>query len=83
MPYLLHIYSNCYADKKIGKIALNSEVFLGKLFQKKANACLIAEPWQSLNQQHPQLNGTKRVKFEIVYARVHLLNEGELYKMDQ
>ncbi len=31
-----------------------------------------------MNQQQPQLNETKRV-----YARVHLLNEGGLYKMDQ
>ncbi len=44
MPHLLHIYSNCYADKTIWKFALNSEVFLGKLFQKKANARLFAEP---------------------------------------
>ncbi len=36
-----------------------------------------------MNQRHPQLNGTKRVELEIVYARVHLLNEGGLYKMDQ
>ncbi len=36
-----------------------------------------------VNQQHPQLNGTKRVELEIVYARVHLLNEGGLYKIDQ
>ncbi len=35
------------------------------------------------NQQHPQLNGTKSVELDIVYARVHLLNEGGLYKMDQ
>ncbi len=37
----------------------------------------------SVNQQHPQLNGTKSVELEIVYARVHLLNEGQLYQMDQ
>ncbi len=36
-----------------------------------------------MNQQQPQLNGTKSVEFEIVYARVHLLNEIGLYKMDQ
>ncbi len=36
-----------------------------------------------MNQKHPQLNGTKSVELEIVYARVHLLNEGGLYKMDQ
>ncbi len=36
-----------------------------------------------MNQQHPQLNGTKSVKLEIVYVRVHLLNEGRLYKMDE
>ncbi len=34
-----------------------------------------------MNQQHPQLNGTKSV--ELVYARVHLLNQGGLYKKDQ
>ncbi len=34
-----------------------------------------------MNQQHPQLNGTKIVALEIVYARVHLLNECGLYKM--
>ncbi len=60
------------------KNALNSEVFLLNLFQKKANTRLV-----SVNQQHPQLNGTKRVELEIVYARVHFLNEGGLYKMDQ
>ncbi len=43
MQYLLHIYSNCYADKTIWKNALNSEVFLRNLFQKKANARLVAE----------------------------------------
>ncbi len=37
----------------------------------------------SVNLQHPQLNGTKSVELEIVYARVHLLNEGGLHKMDQ
>ncbi len=37
----------------------------------------------SVNQQHPQLIDTKSVALEIVYARVHLLNEGGLYKMDQ
>ncbi len=36
-----------------------------------------------MNQQHPHLNGTKSVELEIVYVRVHLLNEGGLYKMDQ
>ncbi len=36
-----------------------------------------------MNQQHSQLNGAKSVELEIVYARVHLLNEGGLYKMDQ
>ncbi len=36
-----------------------------------------------MNQQHPQLNGTKSVELEIGYARVHLLNEGGLYKMDK
>ncbi len=36
-----------------------------------------------MNQQHSQLNGTKNVELEIVYARVHLLNEDGLYKMDQ
>ncbi len=36
-----------------------------------------------MNQQHPQLNGTKSVELEIVYARVHLLNEGGFYKMDK
>ncbi len=35
-----------------------------------------------MNQQQPQLNGTKS-EFEIVYARVHLLNEIGLYKIDQ
>ncbi len=35
-----------------------------------------------MNQRHTQLNGTKRVELEIVYARVHLLNEGGLHKMD-
>ncbi len=30
-----------------------------------------------------QLNGTKSVELQIVYVRVHLLNEGGLYKMDQ
>ncbi len=29
------------------------------------------------------MNGTKSVELEIVYVRVHLLNEGGLYKMDQ
>ncbi len=54
MPHLLHIYSNFYAEKKSlfdktkkRKNALNSEVFLGKLFQKKANARLFAEPRRS------------------------------------
>ncbi len=36
-----------------------------------------------MNLQHPQLNGTKSVDLDIVYARVHLLNEGGLYKIDQ
>ncbi len=57
----------------VRKNSLNSEVFLGKLFQKKANASFFAEV-VSVNQQHPQLNRTKRVELEIVYARVHLLN---------
>ncbi len=35
-----------------------------------------------MNQQHPQLNGTQSIELEIVNARVHLLNEGRLYKMD-
>ncbi len=49
MPYLLHIYSNCYADKTVCKEnALNSEVFLGKLFQKKARERFFAEPRLSL-----------------------------------
>ncbi len=36
-----------------------------------------------MNQQHAQLNGAKHVELEIVYARVHLLDEGGLYKMDK
>ncbi len=36
-----------------------------------------------MNQQHPQLNGTQSIELEIVNARVHLLNEGGLYKMDR
>ncbi len=36
-----------------------------------------------MNQQHTQLNGAKHVELEIVYARVHLLDEGGLYKMDK
>ncbi len=67
----------------VRKNALNSEVFLGKLFQKKANAHLCWAAAVSVNQQHPQLNGTKSVELEIVYEQVHLLNEGALYKMDQ
>ncbi len=35
-----------------------------------------------MNQQPPQLNNTKSVEL-IIYARVHLLNESRLYKMDQ
>ncbi len=50
--------------------------FWGNLFKRK-------QTHVSLDQQHPQLNGTKSVELEIVYARVHLLNEGGLYKMDQ
>ncbi len=30
-----------------------------------------------------KLNGTKSVELDIVYARVHLLNEGGLYKIYQ
>ncbi len=65
----------------VRKNVLNSEIFLGKPFQKKTNACLFAEAAVLVNQQHPQLNGTKIVALEIVYARVHLLNECGLYKM--
>ncbi len=54
----------------VRKNALNSQVFLGKLFQKKANARLFAEPRAvSVNQQHPQQNRTKSVELEIVYAQ--------------
>ncbi len=36
MPYLLHMYPNCYADKTISKEkCLNSKVFLGKLKKKR------------------------------------------------
>ncbi len=38
---------------------------------------------ETVNQQQPQLNGTKSVELEIGYAWLHLLNEGVLYKMDQ
>ncbi len=36
-----------------------------------------------MNSQHPQLNGTKIVELEVVYMRVHLLNEGGLFKMEK
>ncbi len=54
----------------VRKHALNSKVFLGKLFQKKANARLFSEPQKSF-------------EFEIVYARAHFLNEDRLYKTDK
>ncbi len=50
----------------VRKNALNSEVFLGKLFQKKANARLLAEPRAvSVNQQHPQQNEQKVLNLKL------------------
>ncbi len=66
----------------VKKNALNSNS--GKTFSKECKRT--RRFWAaavSVNQQHPQLNGTKSVELEIGYARVHLLNEGGLYKMDQ
>ncbi len=77
MPHLLHIYLNIYADKTVRKNALYS--ISGETFSKESKRMSLC--WAaavSVNQQHPQLNGTKSV-----YARLHLLNEGRLYKMDQ
>ncbi len=59
----------------VRKVALNRQIFLGNFFKRKQTLV-------SVNQQHPQLNGTKSVELEIVYARVHMLNESGLYKMD-
>ncbi len=53
-------------------------VFLGKRFQKKANACLFAEPRRS-----PWISSIHNWMEQSVYARLHLLNEGRLYKIDQ
>ncbi len=50
----------------VRKNALNSKVFLGKLFQKKANARLFAEPRAvSVNQQHPQQNEQKVLNLKL------------------
>ncbi len=52
------------------KNALNSKVFLGKPFQKKANAqellsiIFLSRGAVMVNQQQPQLNGTKSVELE-------------------
>ncbi len=68
-PYLLHIYSNCYADKTICKEKyIKKQSISGEIFQKKANTRLFAEPVVLVHQHHPQLNGTKIVELEIVYA---------------
>lgn len=33
-------------------------------------------------QQHPELNEQKWLNLKNVFAQMHLLNEGRLYKMD-
>ncbi len=85
MPYLLHIYSNCYADKTMNKeICITQQIISGETLSKESKRTSLC--WAvavSVNQLHPQLNGTKSVELEIVYALVHLLNEGGLYKMDK
>ncbi len=55
------------------KNALNSKVFLGKLFQKKTHTArkrtsLCWAAAVSVNQQHPQLNGTKSVELDCLCA---------------
>ncbi len=60
---------NCISGKTLSKESKGTRLFWASAV--------------SVNQQHPQLNGTKSVELEIVYAAwVHLLNEGRL-KMDQ
>ncbi len=66
----------------VRKNALNS--ISGETFSKESKRTrLFWAAAVSVNLQHPQVNGTKSVELDIVYARVHLLNEGGLYKIDQ
>ncbi len=67
----------------VRKNAFNGEVFLGKLFQEKANARDFTEPRRSLwiSNIHNWME-QKVLNFKL-FAWVHMLNEGGLYKMDK
>ncbi len=80
--------TSCHTFYTFTQIVMLIKQFIAKYFwgtfskeSKHTSLC-----WATavlVNPQHSQLNGTKSVELEIVYAQVHLLNEGRLYKMDQ
>ncbi len=82
MPYLLHIYSNCYADKKICKEKyIKKQSISGEIFQKNANTRLFAEPrWSWCISTIHNWMEQKLLNLKLF---MHLLNKGGLYKIDQ